>query len=64
MQTSNVNLCGKQIKICSTFQSVFNKNTFLIKHLNVSVCVLIVVFLIKMPGYKGVKNVFKKAENI
>ena len=27
-----INLCCKQLKTCSTFQSVFNKNTFLTRH--------------------------------
>ena len=30
--TRSINLCCKQLKTCSTFQSVFNKNTFLIRH--------------------------------
>ena len=30
--TRSVNLCCKQLKTCSTFQSAFNENTFLIRH--------------------------------
>ena len=30
--TRSINLCCKRLKTCSTFQSVFNKNTFLIRH--------------------------------
>ena len=30
--TRCINLCCKQLKICSTFQSAFSKNTFLIRH--------------------------------
>ena len=30
--TRSVNLCSKQLKTCSTFQSAFNKSTFLIRH--------------------------------
>ena len=30
--TRSINLCCKQLKICSNFQSVFNRNTFLIRH--------------------------------
>ena len=30
--TRSINLCCKQLKTCSTFQSAFNKNTFLIRH--------------------------------
>ena len=30
--TRSINLCCKQLKICSAFQSAFNKNTFLIRH--------------------------------
>ena len=30
--TRSVKLCCKKLKICSTFQSTFNKNTFLIRH--------------------------------
>ena len=30
--TRSINLCCKQLKTCSTFQSTFNKNTFLIRH--------------------------------
>ena len=30
--TRSVNLCSRQLKTCSTFQSAFNKNTFLIRH--------------------------------
>ena len=28
----SINLCSKQLKTCSTFQSALNKNTFLITH--------------------------------
>ena len=28
----SINLCCKQLKTCSTFQSAFNKNIFLIRH--------------------------------
>ena len=30
--TRSVNLCCKQLKTCSTFQSALNKNTFIIIH--------------------------------
>ena len=30
--TKSINLCCKQLKTCSIFQSAFNKNTFLIRH--------------------------------
>ena len=30
--TRSINLCCKQLKTCSTFQSAFNKNVFLIRH--------------------------------
>ena len=30
--TRSINLCSKQLKTCSTFQSAFNKKTFLIRH--------------------------------
>ena len=30
--TRSIKLCCKQLKTCSTFQSAFNKNTFLIRH--------------------------------
>ena len=30
--TRLINLCCKQLKTCSTFQSAFNKNTYLIRH--------------------------------
>ena len=30
--TRSINLCCKQLKTCATFQSVFNKNGFLIRH--------------------------------
>ena len=30
--TRSINLCCKQLKTCLTFQSVFNKNIFLIRH--------------------------------
>ena len=30
--TKSINLCCKKLKTCSTFQSAFNKNTFLIRH--------------------------------
>ena len=30
--TRSIKLCCKQLKTCSIFQSVFNKNTFLIRH--------------------------------
>ena len=30
--TRSINLCCKRLKTCSTFQSAFNKNTFLIRH--------------------------------
>ena len=30
--TRSINLCCKQLKTCSTFQSPFNKNTFLIRY--------------------------------
>ena len=30
--TRSINLCCKQLKTCSTFQSAFNKSIFLIRH--------------------------------
>ena len=50
-------ICCKQIKTCSTFQSAFNKNIFLIRH-NItckSSCVIYLMesWLCKKPQYAG-----------
>ena len=43
--TRSINLCCKQLKTCSTFQSAFNKNTFSIRH-NVTSKSSCVIYLI------------------
>ena len=53
-----INLCCKQRKTCSTFQSAFNKNTFLIRH-NVTCKSSCVIYLMECCLYEKSQYVGK-----
>ena len=53
-----INLCCKQLKTCSIFQSAFNKNTFLIRH-NVTCKSSCVIYLMECCLCEKSQNVGK-----
>ena len=56
--TRSINLCCKQFKTCSTFQNVFNKKTFLIRH-NVTCKGSCVIYLMECSDCKKSQYVGK-----
>ena len=58
-----INLCCKQLNTCSTFQSSFNKNTFIIRH-NVTCKSCCVVYLMEWCFCKKTQYVRKLKCNL
>ena len=54
--TRSINFCCKKLKTCLTFQSTFNKNTFLIRHVTCkSSCV---IYLMESAHPLSLKKIF------